>query len=1223
MNTLDKLTQNLKKRILVLDGAMGTMIQRYSLSEADFRGKLLKDHPVDIKGNNDVIALTCPEVLLEIHNAYLKAGSDIIETNTFGANHISQADYQMEAYVYDINRHSAEIAKKCANEFTHKNPQKPRYVAGALGPTTRTASMSPDVNNPGARNVTFDELKRAFGEQAQGLHDGGCDLFLIETITDTLNAKAALLAIAELEDRTGIYRPIMISGTIVDASGRTLSGQTGEAFYRSIDHASPFSIGYNCSLGAEDMRPYIQELSSISNSYLCCYPNADLPNELGEYDQTPNQMAKLIEDFGRSGFLNIVGGCCGTTDQHVKAINEIVASIEPRRFEKKSPKGISYFSGLESLAVSPHFNFINIGERTNVAGSSKFKKLIMDELYDEAVAVARQQVESGASIIDVNMDEGLLDGEKAMTTFLNLIAAEPDIAKVPIMIDSSKWSVIEAGLKCVQGKSIVNSISLKEGEKLFKEQAKKIKQYGAAVVVMAFDEDGQAVSKDRKVEICTRSYNILTNELGFAAEDIIFDPNILTVATGMDEHNDYVIHFIEACRDIKKNLPNCLISGGVSNVSFSFRGNNSVREAMHTIFLYHAIKAGLSMGIVNAGQIEVYENIEPELKTLIEDVLFNRHPDATEKLIIKADSFKGQSKEKKIDLKWRDKSVTERLEYALVKGITEFIIEDSEEARLQFEAPIEVIEGPLMDGMNVVGRLFGEGKMFLPQVVKSARVMKKSVAYLTPFIEESKKGKSNAAGTVLLATVKGDVHDIGKNIVGVVLACNNYTIVDLGVMVPANKILQQAKEVNADIIGLSGLITPSLDEMVFVAKEMERLNFSTPLLIGGATTSKKHTSVKIEKNYSGATVHVLDASRSVGVCSKLLSKKEKTNYIKQIRLDYQKVRDLYAEQQSKTKLLSFGEASRNKIKIDWSNYVPPIPNKLGITLLKDFSLKEIETYIDWTPFFHTWELYGIYPQILTDKKVGEQAQKLFEDGQNLLKKMIEKNILTASGMVGLFPARGAGEEIEILDDQGRKIETLNMLRQQTVKSGEQCNYSLADFIAPKETGVNDYIGAFACTTGIGLDNYIDAFKKDHDDYNAIMAAALADRLAEAFAEFLHQKVRKEYWGFTKSEALNQNELIKEKYQGIRPAPGYPACPDHSEKLKLFKLLHVDEHIDLKLTENMAMTPASSVSGWYFSHPNSTYFSVGKISKDQVKHYAKQKNISIVEAERWLQPNLNY
>ena len=1223
MNSINNLTQALKQKILILDGAMGTMIQRHSLSEKDFRGKLLKDHPTDIKGNNDVIALTCPEVLLDIHNSYLKAGSDILETNTFGANRISQADYQMEDYVYEINRCSAQLAKQCAVEFTQKTPEKPRYVAGALGPTTRTASISPDVNNPGARNVTFDELKKAFAEQVQGLHDGGCDLFLIETITDTLNAKAALLAIFELEARTGIHHPIMVSGTIVDASGRTLSGQTGEAFYHSIAHASPFSVGYNCSLGAEDMRPYIAELAKIANSYLCCYPNAGLPNELGEYDQTPNQMAVLIEDFGRSGFLNIVGGCCGTTDEHIKALSEVVASITPRQFDRQKSMGISYFSGLETLAVSKHSNFINIGERTNVAGSAKFKKLIMDGQFDEAVAIARQQVENGAQIIDVNMDEGLLNGEKAMTTFLNLIASEPDIARVPIMIDSSKWSVIEAGLKCVQGKSIVNSISLKEGEAIFKEQAKKIKQYGASAVVMAFDEEGQAVTKDRKVEICTRSYHILTKEIGFTPGDIIFDPNILTVATGMEEHNDYAIDFIETCREIKTTLSGSLISGGVSNVSFSFRGNNPVREAMHTIFLYHAIQAGLRLGIVNAGQIEVYENIESELKTLIEDVIFNRHPESTEKLIVKAESFKGVTKEKKTDLSWRKESVSKRLEFALVKGITEFIIEDTEVARNEFKKPLDIIEGPLMDGMNVVGRLFGEGKMFLPQVVKSARVMKKSVAYLTPYIEAKKKGGGkNVVGTVLLATVKGDVHDIGKNIVGVVLGCNNYHIVDMGVMAPADKILQKAKEIKVDIIGLSGLITPSLDEMIFVAKEMERLHFSIPLLIGGATTSKKHTAVKIEKNYSGATVHVLDASKAVGVCSKLLSQKEKGIFIEEVRADYQKTRDIYLQQKSKTNLISFGEAIKNKMKIDWSNHRPFPPQKLGITLLNNFPLKKIIDHIDWTPFFHTWELYGKYPAILENKVVGEQAKKLFIDGQNLLTEMIKKNILTANGVIGLFPARGMGEDIEILDQKDGVITTLNMLRQQILKS-EGCNYSLTDFIAPGELGIRDYMGAFACTTGIGLNEYVETFKRNQDDYNAIMAMSLADRLAEAFAELLHQKVRMEYWGYAKDEDLNHDDLIKEKYQGIRPAPGYPSCPDHSEKLKLFKLLDVENNIGLKLTESMAMIPASSVSGWYFSHPKSSYFSVGKLKWDQMENYAQRKNISLAEVQKWLQANLSY
>lgn len=1228
MNT-NKLQQDLSHRILVLDGAMGTMIQNYSLTEKDFRGELLKNHAFDIKGNNDVIALTVPHVLREIHERYLSAGADILETNTFGANRISQADYGLEDHVYEINRVSSQIAKECAETFTQKNPDKPRYVAGSIGPTTKTASISPDVNNPGARDISFDQLKEAFFEQVRGLGDGGCDLFLIETITDTLNAKAALLAVMELEKMSGVHRPVIISGTIVDASGRTLSGQTGEAFYHSIIHANPFAIGYNCSLGAEDMRPYIQELSTISNAYLCCYPNAGLPNELGEYDQSPNYMAGLIEEFAKSGFLNIVGGCCGTTDEHIRAISETVSPLAPRKFfsnADEQKKKNSYLSGLEVLAISPVSNFINIGERTNVAGSTKFKNLILEEQYEEALAIAKQQVENGAQIIDVNMDEALLDGEKAMTTFLNLIASEPDIVKVPIMIDSSKWSVIEAGLKCLQGKSIVNSISLKEGEEQFKEQARKIRKYGASVVVMAFDEQGQAVTCERKVAICTRSYNILTQEIGFPPEDIIFDPNILTIATGMKDHDNYATHFIEACKQIKKSLPGCLVSGGVSNVSFSFRGNTPMREAMHAVFLYHAIRAGLDMGIVNAGQIDVYENVEPELKKLIEDVIFNRSPEATEKLIQKAESLKGQSKEKKIDNSWRQTSVSARLEHALIKGITEHIIEDTEEARLFMENPVDVIEGPLMDGMSEVGRLFGEGKMFLPQVVKSARVMKKAVAHLVPFIEAEKREGSKSAGVILLATVKGDVHDIGKNIVSVVLGCNNYKIVDLGVMVPAEKILKEAKEVEADIVGLSGLITPSLDEMVFVAKEMERLNFSIPLLIGGATTSKKHTAVKIENHYSGPIVHVLDASKSVGVCGKLLSNKEKENYVKEIRSDYQQTRNLYAQQQSKNKLISFKDACLNKLKISWLNHHIPTPNTHGVTLFNNINLEKIIPYIDWSPFFHTWELYGRYPQILTDKKIGETASKLFEDGQVLLSDMIKKKVLIGRGVIGIFPAHSTGEDIEILAAHEKNIQvimTLNMLRQQIAKEKNQNNYSLADFIAPQSSGLKDYVGAFACTTGIGLDEYVSAFKKEHDDYNAIMASALADRLAEAFAEWLHQQVRIFYWGFASKENLSNEELIKEKYQGIRPAPGYPACPDHLEKKKLFELLQVEKNIGLSLTESMAMVPASSVSGWYFSHPSSTYFSVGKINADQVKHYSKRQNRSIKDVEKWLQPNLDY
>ncbi|WP_026999644.1 methionine synthase [Eisenibacter elegans] len=1247
----------LQHRILVLDGAMGTMIQRYNLTEEDYRSERFKDYAHSLKGNNDLLSLTQPEIIKTIHRQYLEAGADIIETNTFSGTTIAMADYHMEDLVYELNYESARIAKEVALEVTALNPDKPRFVAGSMGPTNRTASLSPDVNNPGYRAVTFDELVTAYYEQAKALVEGGSDLLLVETVFDTLNAKAALFAIEKYYEDAGVRLPIMVSGTITDASGRTLSGQTIEAFLYSIEHLPLLSVGVNCALGADLMRPYIQSLSKESHFMVSAHPNAGLPNEFGEYDETPQEMVAVIEEFLQNGWLNIIGGCCGTTPDHIQAIAEAAAKYSPRT-PKEADKYLK-LSGLEPVKVTEMTNFVNIGERTNVTGSIKFKRLIQEEKYEEALSVALDQVEGGAQVIDVNMDEGMLDSEQVMTTFLNLMAAEPEIARLPVMIDSSKWTVIEAGLKCIQGKGIVNSISLKEGEEKFKEQARLVRRYGAAVVVMAFDEQGQADSYERRLEICKRAYDILVNEVHFPPQDIIFDPNILTVATGIEEHNNYAVDFIEATRWIKQNLPHAKVSGGVSNISFSFRGNNVVREAMHAAFLYHAIKAGLDMGIVNAGMIEVYEDIPKDMLELIEDVLLNRRPDATERLVDYAETVKNQGKEKVRDDAWRNAPVEERLKHALLKGITEYIDEDTEEARKLYPEPLHVIEGPLMAGMNVVGDLFGEGKMFLPQVVKSARVMKKSVAYLMPFMEEAKAAaaargelSNQGGGKVLMATVKGDVHDIGKNIVGVVLACNNYEVIDLGVMVSAEKILEEAKKHQVDVIGLSGLITPSLDEMVHVAAEMERLGFTIPLLIGGATTSKIHTAVKIAPKYSGSVVHVLDASRSVPVVSNLLSEDNKATYAAQIRAEYDRMREGHANRKKDKSMLPIEKAQQNKFQIDWDATEIVKPQFLGKKVLADYPLDELAQYIDWTPFFQTWELHGRFPNILEDEVVGKEATKLYADAQQMLAQIIEEKWFTAKAVCGFFPANtqnhdeiavyryataeleataarqanshthGNVSELAYHEDRSQTIATIQSLRQQAQKADGVPNLSLSDFIAPVGSGKEDYIGGFAVAI-YGAEEKAKAFEADHDDYNAIMVKALADRFAEAFAERLHERVRKEFWGYVPEEALDNDALIREKYQGIRPAPGYPACPDHTEKLTLFGLLEVEESIGLCLTESLAMYPAAAVSGWYFAHPQSKYFGLGKIEKDQVQAYAERKGVSIAEAERWLSPNLNY
>ena len=1234
---MSRIREELEKRILIIDGAMGTMIQRYTLTEEDFRGERFANHTCDVKGNNDLLNITRPDIIKAIHTEYLEAGADIVETNTFSTQRISMADYQMEELSYELSYEGARIAKEATTEFMAKFPDRKCFVAGAIGPTNRTLSLSPDVNDPGFRAISYDELFDAYYEQIRGLVDGGSDVLLIETIFDTLNAKVAIAAIKQYEEVVGKKLEIMISGTITDASGRTLSGQTAEAFLNSVAHANPLSIGFNCALGAKEMRPHIEELAAKAACYVSAYPNAGLPNEFGAYDELPHETAHLVDDFITSGFVNIVGGCCGTTPDHIGCIAKKAAAAHPRKIPTIAP--YLRLSGLEPVTITPESIFVNVGERTNITGSPKFSKLILGGDYEAALAVALQQVEGGAQIIDVNMDEGMIDSEAAMTKFLNLIASEPDIAKLPIMVDSSKWTVIEAGLKCLQGKGIVNSISLKEGEEIFKANARKIMRYGAAVVVMAFDEQGQADNYDRRVEICTRSYRILVDEIGFPPQDIIFDPNILTVATGLEEHNNYAVDFIEATRWIKQNLPHAKVSGGVSNISFSFRGNNVVREAMHSAFLYHAIHAGLDMGIVNAGMLEVYQEIEPELLERVEDVLLNRRDDATERLVEFAETVKNKGKVIVKDEAWRQGTVEERLSHSLVKGIVEFLDDDVEEARQKYPRPIQVIEGPLMDGMNIVGDLFGAGKMFLPQVVKSARVMKKAVAYLLPFIEEEKLANPDAsqgssAGKILLATVKGDVHDIGKNIVGVVLACNNFEIVDMGVMVPAQEIIKKAKEINADIIGLSGLITPSLDEMVHFAKEMEREGFTIPLIVGGATTSRIHAAVKIAPNYSGPAIHVLDASRSVTVCSTLMNGELRQSYIDQIKTEYDKAREAHLNKRSDKRFKTLEEARTNKFQIDLTQ-VAPAPKFTGTKVLEDFPLEELLPYIDWTPFFHTWELRGSYPRIFEDKNVGDEAKKLFDDAQALLKRIVDEKLLKAKAVFGFWPAHAIGDDIELevasstlkvtpelKNGKAEKVR-IHTLRQQAEKVDGQPYYALSDFIASEESGVEDYFGGFALTAGIGCDELVAEYEKHHDDYNSIMVKALADRLAEAFAEKLHELVRKDYWGYAKEENFSNADLIKEQYVGIRPAPGYPACPEHTEKGTLFALLEAEEKIGLRITESYAMYPTAAVSGFYFSHPESKYFGLGKISKEQIEDYAVRKNLDVEEVERWLAPNLAY
>ena len=1220
---IEKLKQLLEERIVLLDGAMGTMIQSHKLDEAGYRGDRFRDYGRDLRGNNDILSLTRPELISAIHRAYFEAGSDIVETNTFNSTSISQADYGTEALVPELNYRSAQLARKVADQMS-RTLGRPLFVAGAIGPTSRMCSLSPDVNDPGFRNVTFDELVATYSEAARALVLGGADLLVIETIFDTLNAKAAIFAVQSVFDDLGVTLPLIISGTITDASGRTLSGQTVEAFWNSIRHAEPLAVGLNCALGARQLRQYIQELSRVADTCVSVYPNAGLPNAFGEYDETPQETAEILKEFASSGLVNIVGGCCGTTPEHIRLMRDALLKLQ-RRVVPKLPIRCR-LSGLDPLYIDADSLFVNVGERTNVTGSAKFRKLIEAGDYAAALDIARQQVANGAQMIDINMDEGMLDSKAAMVRFLNLIAAEPDIARVPIMLDSSKWEVIEAGLKCIQGKGVVNSISLKEGEDVFIDHARKVRRYGAAVVVMAFDEQGQADTLERKIEVCTRAYRILTEKVGFPPEDIIFDPNIFAVATGIEEHNAYGAAFIEAVREIKKRLPHVLTSGGVSNISFSFRGNDPVREAMHSVFLYHAIKAGLDMGIVNAGQLAIYEEIDPELREAAEDVLLNRRPDATERLLEIAGRYKGEGGAKrKADLEWRHWPVAKRLEHALVQGIDDYVIEDTEEARKLFDHPLQVIEGPLMDGMNVVGDLFGSGKMFLPQVVKSARVMKRAVAYLIPFIEKANSGERKRNGLVVMATVKGDVHDIGKNIVGVVLQCNNFDVIDLGVMVPCEKILETAKREGADLIGLSGLITPSLDEMVNVAREMERQQFKLPLLIGGATTSPAHTSVKIAPQYSGPVVYVKDASRSVGICQTLVTKGQREAFIAKLKEEHERRREQHAGKKLKAPELSIAQARANRHRIDWSRYTPPAPLLPGIHRFDDYPLSDLLGYIDWMPFFNAWEFAGKFPDILSDPNVGEAASNLYADARRMLKQIVAERWLTARAVVGIFPANSVGDDVEIYTDESRSkvLTTLCFLRQQKGKPEGQPHECLADFIAPKSSGVPDYIGAFAVTAGIGIEAHIARFERAHDDYSSIMLKALADRLAEACAERFHEKLRKELWGYSPRETFTNEELIAERYQGIRPAPGYPACPDHTEKAKIWSLLDVERHTGIRLTDSFAMYPTAAVSGLYFSHPEARYFAVGKIDRDQVEDYARRKGFSREEAERWLAPNLGY
>ncbi len=1219
------LQQALSTRILLLDGAMGTQIQIHKLKEADFRGRRFADHAKDLGGNNDLLTLTKPELIRQIHLDYLLAGADIIETNTFNSTASSQSDYQLQELAYELNLEGAKLARSVCDEISRQTPEKPRYVAGVVGPTSKTASLSSDVNDPGFRAITFNMLVDDYSNAVNGLIDGGADLILIETVFDTLNAKAAIFAVHSCFEKKGQRLPIMISGTITDASGRTLTGQTVEAFCSSMAHAGALSIGFNCALGAEQLRPHVEEASAIVPCFVSTHPNAGLPNEFGEYDQSAEEMAEIIGEFARSGFLNIVGGCCGTTPEHIRAIARAIEGIKPRQLPMIEPK--CRLSGLEAFNIGSTSLFVNVGERTNITGSARFAKLILDDDYDTALEVARQQVEAGAQIIDINMDEGMLDSRAAMEKYLRLIASEPDICRVPIMIDSSKWEILETGLQGIQGKGIVNSISLKEGEEEFITKAKLCRKYGAAVVVMAFDETGQADSLLRKNSICKRSYDVLVNKVGFPPQDIIFDPNIFAIATGIEEHNNYAVDFIECCKYIRKNLPHAWISGGVSNVSFSFRGNDRIREAIQSVFLYHAIRAGLTMGIVNAGQLAVYDDIPSELRERVEDVVLNRRPDATDRLMEIAQQYGGAGASATTeDLLWRAGSTQQRLTHALVKGITKFIIEDTEEARLAAARPIEVIEGPLMDGMNVVGDLFGSGKMFLPQVVKSARVMKQAVAHLLPFIEAEKQGgKIQAKGKILLATVKGDVHDIGKNIVGVVLGCNNYEVIDLGVMVSCEKILQTARDQQVDIVGLSGLITPSLDEMVHVAKEMQRQGFTIPLLIGGATTSKAHTAVKIEQHYANdSTVYVPDASRCVSVVSTLLNAEHKPGFAEKTRKEYQEVRKRTSQRAGQREFLAFNLAVENRFKTDWENRLVTKPAFVGTRVFDNYPLEELIPYIDWTPFFITWDLSGKYPAILKDTVVGQAATDLFADAQALLKRMVAEKLLTARAVVGFWPANSKGhQDVEVYGDNDRQeaLATLHFLRQQTIKEDNLPNHCLADYIAPQGSA-NDYIGAFAVTTGIGADELANEFQRQLNDYSALMVKALADRLAEAFTERMHERVRKEFWPYAADESLGTDELIKERYIGIRPAPGYPACPDHSENLSLFKLLQATEQTQIQLTESFAMHPAASVSGLYFSHPEAKYFAIGKIAEDQLLDMARRKGLSREEASRLLSPNLD-
>ena len=1214
------LKNELEKRILILDGAMGSLLQTYRLTEADFRGEQFADHPCDLKGYNDLLSITQPHIVKEIHANYCSAGADIIETNTFTSTSVSMADYQLQDIAYQVNYAAACIAREVADKWTA--PDKPRFVAGSMGPTNRSCTISPDVNDPGYRNITFAQLVSAYTTQAEGLIDGGVDLLLVETVMDTLNCKAALFAIQTLAEARGIDIPLIVSSDRSGGGGRNLSGQTVEAFWNSVRHANLLAVGLNCGFGAQQIRPYLAEMAKITDIPVICYPNAGLPNELGQYTQTPAEMGEWMHEFAQNGFVNIVGGCCGSQPEHIETIAKVAAEYAPR--EPVPQKRACRLSGLEAFNITSDSLFVNVGERTNVTGSRRFETLIKDEDYETALGVARDQVENGAQLIDINMDAGMLDAKTAIVKFLNLIAVEPDISRVPIMLDSSRWEVIEAGLECVQGKGVVNSISLKEGEADFLAKARLIRQYGAAVIVMAFDEEGQADTYERKVEICRRAYQLLTEQVGFPPEDIIFDPNVFAVATGIEEHNEYAKAFIEACKQIKASCPYALVSGGVSNVSFAFRGNDRVREAMHAAFLYHAINAGMDMGIVNASQLAVYDDLPKPLLEAVEDVLFNRREDATDRLVNLADTLKGPGKKKRVNRKWRKLSVAERLRYALVEGIIEYIEADTEEARLNYERPIQVIEEPLMDGMDRVGELFGDGKMFLPQVVKSARVMKKAVAHLIPYIEkEQAEGAIRFRGKIVMATVKGDVHDIGKNIVGVVLGCNNYEVIDLGVMVPAEEILETARKENADIIGVSGLITPSLDEMVHVAGEMEREGFQIPLLIGGATTSKVHTAVQIEPAYSGATIHVRDASRSVGVVSHLMSSERQQTFTEQTREEYAEIRERRAKNRQQVNLLPFAVAQERRSTLDWRNYQPPSPRRIGTKVFEDYPLAELVDYIDWNPFFTTWGLRGKYPNILENPEVGEEARKLLKDAETLLRIIVEEKKIQARAVVGLFPANGVGEDTEIYADEARAetIATLHHLRQQTEQPFTRPNLSLGDFIAPKTTGVPDYIGGFAVTTGIGVSEFCAEFEREQDDYNSIMAKALADRLAEAFTERMHQHVRTTLWGYAVDETLDNEALITEKYRGIRPAPGYPACPDHNQKRVLFELLKVTENTGISLTESLAMFPAASVSGWYYSHPEARYFSISRIGEDQVSDYAERTGMDIETARRWLRPLL--